>query len=397
MTNAPGRRRLNRRVLLVVAAAVGLVATGGLNTATAQGRGKGRPATALTGTYQLNTRLSDNVSNVADQATRSLTGRDRSRFRNAILRRLEAPDSLAIERSGRTVTMASSTADRVTFEVDDRVHTEQSPNGRSISTTTRLVGDRLEVTTKGDRSVDYQASFEPIDGGRSLRVTRRVSDEGLKQTVVARSIYDRVSTDARLDIGADYRDGALRAAGSRRERAGDEADFGVAEGTELVATLDADLSTKLARAEDPFSLTVRSPAQFVGAQIDGRIVGVDRAGKVKGRADMAFDFERIRLRNGRTIDFNGALQSIQTTKGETLRVENGSAQDDSSQTARTAKRTGIGAGIGAVIGAITGGGKGAAIGAAVGAGAGAGSVFVQGRDDLELLSGSEFSIRATAP
>ena len=103
------------------------------------------------------------------------------------------------------------------------------------------------------------------------------------------------------------------------------------------------------------------------------------------------------LRNGRTIDFDGALQSIRTTKGETLRVENGSAQDASSQTGRTATRTGLGAGIGAVIWAITGGGKGAAIGAAVGAGAGAGSVFVQGRDDLELLSGSDCLMRATAP
>jgi hypothetical protein len=47
-----------------------------------------------------------------------------------------------------------------------------------------------------------------------------------------------------------------------------------------------------------------------------------------------------------------------------------------------------------VIGAVTGGGKGAAIGAAVGAGTGAGSVFIQGRDDLELMSGTEFRIRA---
>ena len=193
---------------------------------------------------------------------------------------------------------------------------------------------------------------------------------------MARSIDDRVSTDARLDIGADYRDEALRAEGSRGDRAVTRGDVGVAEGTELMATLDADLSTKLAREEDPFSLTVQSPAQFEGAQIEGRILGVDRVGKVAGRADMAFDFERIRLRNGRTIDFDGALQSIRTTKGETLRVENGSAQDASSQTGRTATRTGLGAGIGAVIGAITGGGEGAAIGAAVGAGAGAGSVFV---------------------
>ena len=36
-------------------------------------------------------------------------------------------------------------------------------------------------------------------------------------------------------------------------------------------------------------------------------------------------------------------------------------------------------------------------GAAVGAGAGAGSVFIQGREDLDLMSGAEFTIRASAP
>jgi outer membrane lipoprotein SlyB len=46
--------------------------------------------------------------------------------------------------------------------------------------------------------------------------------------------------------------------------------------------------------------------------------------------------------------------------------------------------------------AIVGGGKGAAIGAAVGAGAGAGAVYVQGREDLDLMSGAEFTIRASA-
>jgi len=60
------------------------------------------------------------------------------------------------------------------------------------------------------------------------------------------------------------------------------------------------------------------------------------------------------------------------------------------RTARTVTRTGIGA----AIGAVAGGGKGAAIGAAVGAGAGAGSVFIQGSNDLELMNGTEFRIRA---
>ncbi|MBV9240819.1 MAG: hypothetical protein JO314_02325, partial [Acidobacteria bacterium] len=60
-------------------------------------------------------------------------------------------------------------------------------------------------------------------------------------------------------------------------------------------------------------------------------------------------------------------------------------------------RAGVGAALGALIGAIAGGGQGAAIGAAVGASAGAGSIVLQGRDNLELATGTEFRITATAP
>ena len=63
----------------------------------------------------------------------------------------------------------------------------------------------------------------------------------------------------------------------------------------------------------------------------------------------------------------------------------------------TALTGGIGTVLGGIIGAIAGGGSGAAVGAAVGAGAGAGTVVLQGRDNLELMSGTEFSITATAP
>ena len=74
----------------------------------------------------------------------------------------------------------------------------------------------------------------------------------------------------------------------------------------------------------------------------------------------------------------------------------GSIKDDN-QTTRTVQRTAIGTAVGAIIGAIAGGGKGAAIGAIVGAGGGAGSIYVEGRNDLELTRGTELTIRSTGP
>ena len=40
--------------------------------------------------------------------------------------------------------------------------------------TARLVGERLTVSSAGDRATDFNVTFEPLDGGRSLRVTREI-------------------------------------------------------------------------------------------------------------------------------------------------------------------------------------------------------------------------------
>jgi hypothetical protein len=405
------------RVALIAAGVAACVIVGdAVNQASAQGFG--RRGSNLTGTYQLNTSQSDNASDVADQVTRSLPGRDRPRLRTQILRRLDAPAELAIERRGRTITMVSSNADRVTFEANGQPQVEQMANGRSMRTVASIVGERLEINSSGDRALDYQLTFEPFNGGRSLRVTRRVSDVGFSQPVVSRSVYDKVANEARLDMYSTYgnrdnrdnfpndrgrdfpndrdRLGRNRNGGVRAGTGAASVDY-VPDGTELVATLETRLNTREARAEDPFTLRVTSPGQYEGAQIDGRLLSVDRSGRVAGRSDVTFDFDRIRFRNGRTSDFDGVIESVRTPDGDTLRVENTNVGEEDSQTSRTVTRTGIGAAIGAVIGAVTGGGKGAAIGAAIGGAAGAGSVIVQGRDDLNIEPGSEFRIRALGP
>jgi len=343
----------------------------------------------LTGTYRLNQARSDNAATTADRVTRTLPDRDQQRLRNAVMRRLEAPESLAIERDGRTITMASSRAAQVTFEADGREQFEQSRNGRRVRTTATLSGDRLVVSTEGDRSVDYQVTFEPIDNGRRLRVTRRITDEDLRQAVVARSVYDKTSDTPQLDAYSGVRDDYAPTGTPR-------GNFLVPDGTQLVALLNGDLSTKEARDGDRFTLAVRSPSQYAGATIEGRVARVTRSGQVSGRAEMSFEFDNIRQREGRVYNFAGYIESVRTTNDDEVRVDSeGRVQDESGQTARTVTRTGIGAAVGAVIGAATGGGKGAAIGAAVGAGAGAGSVFIQGRNDLDLRNGTEFRIRAS--
>jgi phage tail tape-measure protein len=112
---------------------------------------------------------------------------------------------------------------------------------------------------------------------------------------------------------------------------------------------------------------------------------------------MTLNFDSIRLRNGNSSRFAGLVESVRTAQGDTVNVDNEGVVRDDNQTTKTVERTAIGTAVGAIIGAIAGGGKGAAIGAIVGAGGGAGSVYVQGRDDLDLARGSELTIRVTGP
>ncbi|MBD0371572.1 MAG: hypothetical protein ICV60_12100 [Pyrinomonadaceae bacterium] len=347
----------------------------------------------LTGTFRLDTTRSDDPRNAAERATRNISYRDRQRVLNQLTARLEAPTQIAIDRRGRNVTIASTRAPQISFDADGQYRYETMPSGRQIRTRASLSGDQLIVATTGDRGNDFEVTFDPIEGGQRLRVTRRVTVEGLYQPVVVQSIYERTSDVAQLDI---Y-NGSSPTYGNYPTNTTANGTFIVPDNTQIIAVLNSDLTTQNAREGDRFTMTVRSPAEFDGAVIEGYVSNVNRSGRVSGRSEMTLNFDSIRMRNGSTYRFAGVVESVRTLSGETVRVDNEGAVRDSNQTNRTVQRTAIGTAVGAIIGAIAGGGKGAAIGAAIGAGAGAGSVYAQGRDDLELRNGTELTIRASSP
>jgi hypothetical protein len=61
--------------------------------------------------------------------------------------RLESPEMLAIQRTGSTMTMASSRAQQATFEADG-VERQAQLNGRSSKVTPILIGNQLGVTIR---------------------------------------------------------------------------------------------------------------------------------------------------------------------------------------------------------------------------------------------------------
>ncbi|HEY3038234.1 MAG TPA: YMGG-like glycine zipper-containing protein [Pyrinomonadaceae bacterium] len=348
-------------------------------------------ANQLTGTYRLDPANSDDPGLAADRATQSLTYGDRTRLRDQLAARLESPDQIAIELRGKSVTLASSRAPQITFSADGVERVETTNSGRTIRARATLNGDQLVVSSSGDRDTEFNVTFNPIDNGRRLSVTRRVYVSGVTRPVVVQSMYNKTSDVARFDINTGpqpYPNDTNNPSGT---------DFILTNGETVIAVLDNGISTANARVGDRFTATVRQPTEYEGATLEGHVSSVERSGRITGRSQMTLNFDTIRLREGRSYRFAGIIDSVRNGRGETVKIDNEGSVRDDSQTNKTVQRAAIGTAVGAIIGAIAGGGKGAAIGAIVGAGGGAGSVYVQGREDLELDRGTELVIRATGP
>jgi hypothetical protein len=347
----------------------------------------------LNGTFRLNTSRGDDARQAVDAATRNLSAAERQRVYDSMLRRLDPPQMIAIDRRGQTVTIASTRAPQINFTADGREQVETTQGGRQIRVRAAFQGDVLTITRTGERANDFIVTFDPVDNGRQLLVTRTLYTERVNQAVTVRTYYDRTSDVAQLNVYDTNREdgnvggGAGTVAGS----------FIVPDGTQIVAVLNNELSTQNVRENERFTMTVRSPGQYDGATIEGVVSNVERSGRITGRSQLTLDFDTIRLRDGRSYRFAGILEAVRTPSGEVVRIDNEGAVRDSNQTNKTVQRTAIGTAVGAIIGAIAGGGKGAAIGAVIGAGAGAGSVYVQGREDLNLETGTEVTIRSTGP
>ncbi|HET9712925.1 MAG TPA: YMGG-like glycine zipper-containing protein [Pyrinomonadaceae bacterium] len=353
------------------------------------GYGTGRE---LTGTFRLNSSRGDDVRRAVDDATRNLSLAERQRVYDSLIRRLDPPQMLAIDRRGNSVTIASTRAPQINFVADGREQVETTQGGRTVRVRADLSGNRLTINRTGERANDFTVTFEPSRDGRELLVTRTLYSDRVNQPVSVRTYYDRVSDVAQLDIYNTNPEG-------NQGNVGDVAtgSFVVPNGTQLVGVLNNDISTQNVREGDRFTMTVRSPGEYDGATIEGSVLSVNRGGRVSGRSEMTLDFDTIRLRDGRSHRFAGILEAVRTPNGDVVRVDNEGAVRESDQTKTTVTRTAIGTAVGAIIGAIAGGGKGAAIGAVIGAGAGAGSVYIQGRNDLDLGAGTEVTVRATGP
>jgi len=354
----------------------------------------------LTGTYRLNTSLSDNINDVLSRSIGYGSDSQNPNLRRNLERRLNSPDMLAIEMMNNHVTMASTLAPQITFDADARPHSEVNQRGRTMTTTVRATNGSMSIQYQGERTNDFTVTFTPVGNGQ-LRVQRTVYIENQNRTVSVASVYDKIDSVARWsEVNSNYNNNTTAgfpSNGSYPQNGVYDNSFIIPNGTRINATLNSNLTTRASQPGDKFTMTVTSPYQYRGAVIEGHVANAGNSGRLSGRANMTVEFDSIRMPDGRNYRFAGLVDSVRSMNGDTVSVNNEGTIRDTNQTTKTATRAGIGAVIGAIIGAVAGGGEGAAIGATVGAGAGAGSVLIQGRDNIDLAQGSEFAITASAP
>ncbi len=346
----------------------------------------------LTGTYQLENTQGDDPRQAAELAVRGAPADRRQLTYQSLLTRLQAPELIALERNDSNVSMASTRGRRVTVEADGRDHVERWSAERTVTTRATLQGERLVVATTGNRGRDFTVTFDPLEDGRTLQMTRTIDDDGLRQAVTVRSSYRRLSDDARWNIDAGGRRDLDLKIGSPADEAA------VADGTRFVVVLDNALSTSTARENDLYTMTARSPSLYEGAVIEGFVSAVNDSSRLSGRTAITLNLRSIRLRNGNSYQFDGVIEDIRTPDGVTIRVDReGAADKPAKEVLQTVERGVIGATFGAVIDAVVAGGKGAAIGAVIGVGGGAASVIVEGRDRLDLQRGTQLTIMSGDP
>ena len=148
---------------------------------------------ALVGTFRLDQARSENTDQILTES--NVSGSQRQ----DLATKLQAPDQIALDIHGNQITLGTSNGSPVTFAADGTERSDTDGSGRTIKVRATLKGDELTIASLGGDS-DYTIIFTPTDGGRTLKVTRRITTEYLSQTVFADSYYEKTNDVALLGV-----------------------------------------------------------------------------------------------------------------------------------------------------------------------------------------------------
>lgn len=167
----------------------------------------------------------------------------------------------------------------------------------------------------------------------------------------------------------------------------------------LSLELLSSLSTATNKKDDKFSCKVLSPAEMMGAIVEGHVRKAKRSGKEKGKSEMDLAFDTITLTDGRVGKLNAQIVEVFDVVDV---AQQGRADPEGTVRAKsTVKRDMLkisaGVAIGSIIGGILGGGTGAAIGGAVGAAIATTTVLASRGPELEFKQGTQFTVIVNSP
>ena len=168
-------------------------------------------------------------------------------------------------------------------------------------------------------------------------------------------------------------------------------------GTQVPLALKQAISTKNAKEGDPVYAETTFPVVIndhivvpAGTYVQGKISHVQRAGRVKGRAEILMHFTTLIYPSGYTVLLPGALENVPGADKTSMKDKEGTVQQDGQtgeklgKAADTAAKTGT---VGALAG-LTAGAHGAAVGGISGAALGAAIAMLSRGADVKLEPGT---------
>ena len=174
-------------------------------------------------------------------------------------------------------------------------------------------------------------------------------------------------------------------------------------GSRIPLTLAQALSTKNARDGDPVYATTAFP--FVvnervvvpaGTYIQGKIAHVERAGRVKGRAEILMHFTTMIYPSGYTLMLPASVENMPGSEHSTVKDKEGTVQQDKT-TGKKIEDAAKG-GVYGTMGGATAGGlatgslNGARVGAGIGAAAGIAWALLKRGPDVRLEAGTSIEM-----
>jgi hypothetical protein len=175
-------------------------------------------------------------------------------------------------------------------------------------------------------------------------------------------------------------------------------------GTKVLLHLKSPIDTKSAKQGDGVYCQTSFPVTQdnivvipAGTYVKGEIAHVERAGRIKGRAQILFNFNSMIFPNGYTVDLPAGLKSTPGATNSRVSDEEGTVKADSQKgkDAGTVAKTGA---TGAVIGTVaSGSAKGAGIGGLAGAAVGLGQVLFTRGQDVRIEQGTALEMVLQRP